>query len=123
MSSVSRIMESEYEIMRVLWNENPLTANEIFTVLSEKKAWSKSTTTTLINRLVEKGAVSSVKRGVYFYSPIVSESEYKQYHTANFLKKMFDGNAKNLLAYFCNHEDITADDLNELKQMIERKEL
>ena len=123
MSSVSKIVDSEYEIMKVLWNENPLTANEIFLKLSEKKSWSKSTVITLINRLVDKGALNSAKRGVYFYSPIVSKADYTQYHAENFLKKMFNGNAKNLLAYFCNHENITIEDLNELKQKIEGREM
>ncbi len=123
MSSVSKIMDSEYEIMKVLWNENPLTANEIFSVLSQNKSWSKSTVITLINRLVDKGALQSVKRGVYFYTPVVTEEEYLSYHANNFLNKMFNGNAKNLLAYFCNNKDVTVDDLNELKQMIEHKEV
>jgi BlaI family penicillinase repressor len=123
MSSVSKIMESEYEIMKVLWNESPLTANEIYAVLTQKMSWSKSTAITLMNRLVEKGALNSVKRGVYFYTPIVSEAEYTRYHADNFLKKMFNGNAKNLLADFCDHEGITIEDLNEIKQMIARKEM
>ena len=122
MSGVSKIMESEHEIMKVLWNESPLTANEVYTILSERKSWSKSTVITLVNRLVEKGALSSLKRGVYFYTPIVSETEYMQYHANNFLKKMFNGNTKKLLAYFCDHEGITAEDLEEIRQMIEQKE-
>ena len=123
MSSVSKIMESEYEIMKVLWNESPLTATEICEMLALKKSWSKSTVITLINRLVEKGALSSAKRGVYFYTPVVTEDEYMQYHADNFLKKMFNGNTKSLLAFFCNHEGITVADLNEIKQMIEQKEM
>lgn len=123
MSSVSKIMDSEYEIMKVLWNESPLTANEIYDILTLKKSWSKSTAITLMNRLVEKGALSSVKRGVYFYTPIVSENEYTHYHADNFLQKMFNGNTKKLLTYFCDHEGITVEDLNEIKQMIEQKEM
>ena len=123
MSNVSKIMDSEYEIMKVLWNESPLTANEIYEILTKKKTWSKSTAITLINRLVDKGAISSTKRGVYFYAPVVTEYEYMQYHADNFLNKMFNGNAKSLLAFFCNHEGITVEDLNEIKQMLEQKEM
>jgi BlaI family penicillinase repressor len=121
MSNVSKIMESEYEIMKVLWAGSPLTTNEICTAVSGKKDWRKSTITTLINRLVEKGAVSSVKRGVYFYTPIITEAEYTQYHADNLLNKLFNGNAKNLLAFFCDNKNITMDDLDDLKEMIERK--
>ena len=118
MSGVSKIMDSEFEIMKVLWAaKEALTANEIFERLT--KAWSKSTAVTLINRLVEKGAVGSVKRGVYFYSPIVTEEEYLRYHADHFLQKMFNGNPKNLLAFFCSHEGITAEDLDEIRRGIE----
>ncbi len=122
MSGVSKIMDSEVEIMKVLWEQSPLSANEVYSILSKKKEWSKSTIITLMNRLVEKGAVCSEKKGVYLYSPIVSEEEYKNYHAETFLKKMFNGSAKNLLAYFCDTKDITVADLDELKQLIERRE-
>lgn len=123
MSSVSKIMDSEYEIMKVLWEKSPLMASEIFSTLSEKKAWSKSTVITLANRLVEKGALKSEKRGLYFYTPIVTEAEYTKYHANNFLKKIFKGNAKNLIAYFCDNEEISPADLEALKQIIEQKEV
>lgn len=121
MSGVEKIMESEYEIMKVLWAESPLTASEIYMILSKRKSWSKSTIITLINRLVEKEALSCEKRGVYFYTPVVTQLEYTKYHADSFLEKMFHGNTRNLLAYFCDNSDVTLEDLNELKQMIQDK--
>lgn len=123
MSSVSKIMDSEYEIMKVLWDKSPLTASEIFSSLAEKKDWSKSTVITLVNRLVAKGALTSHKRGVYFYTPVITEAEYTKYHANNFMEKIFKGNAKNLIAYFCDNKDISLDDLEDLKQIIEQKEM
>ncbi len=122
MTGVSKIVDSEYEIMKVLWNEQPLTANEIYNSLAEKKTWSKSTVVTLVNRLVEKGALSATKRGVYFYTPVVSEAEYTKYHADSMLQKLFGGSAKNLLAYFCSDDRISLEDLDELRQIVERKE-
>ncbi len=123
MSNVSKIMDSEYEVMKVLWSENPLTANEVYAILSEKKKWSKSTVITLINRLIDKGVVNGTKRGVYFYEPLISETEYKNYHADNLLNKLFNGSAKNLLIYFCDNKNITLEDVEELKKMIKSKEV
>jgi len=119
MKDLSKIVESESEILRVLWQDSPKTANEIYEAIKPHKDWQKSTVITLINRLVEKKAVAAEKRGVYFYTPLVTQEEYKEYHTRTFLSKLFDGSPQKLLAYFCDTKDITAADLDDIRKMIE----
>lgn len=40
---IPKISESEWEVMKLLWNSNPLTSDEIINELSGKKEWSKQT--------------------------------------------------------------------------------
>ena len=63
MKKVPRISESEWMVMRVLWERSPLTANEVVERLSSKARWKPKTVKTLIDRLVKKGAVKFEKEG------------------------------------------------------------
>ncbi|MDR1539632.1 MAG: BlaI/MecI/CopY family transcriptional regulator [Clostridiales bacterium] len=122
MPNVQKIADSELEILKVLWKDSPRTSNEIYDALKQNKPWSKSTVLTLISRLAEKGAVSSFKRGVHFYSPALSEREYIKLQANSFLERIFEGSIKDLVAYYCENNDLTQEDLKELKKMIESRE-
>ena len=56
-NQLPKISEAELEIMKVLWSSSPQTANEIIEELEDAMDW-KPKTITLINRLVQKEAVS-----------------------------------------------------------------
>lgn len=71
-----KISDAEWEIMRVIWTNQPVTSRKITEVLSEKMAWKAATIKTLIGRLVEKGFVSTEADGKRFlYSARISEEE------------------------------------------------
>lgn len=71
-----KISDAEWEIMRVVWTNQPVTSREITQVLSEKMDWKAATIKTLIGRLVDKGFVSTVADGKRFlYSAVISEED------------------------------------------------
>jgi predicted transcriptional regulator len=41
MTKLPRISESEWLVMRVLWSESPLAANEVFEELDGKTKWKR----------------------------------------------------------------------------------
>ncbi len=51
---IPSISESEWEIMTVLWEEAPLTANDVISTLQERTDWKPKTIRTLLDRLVKK---------------------------------------------------------------------
>ena len=72
-----KISESELEIMQLLWHSaGALPLCEIRKSLQESVGWEATTIKTLLQRLVSKRAVLQEKRGVFYYSPLVSEEEY-----------------------------------------------
>lgn len=60
-NQLPKISEAELEIMKVLWSNSPQTANEIIEELEDAMDWKPKTIRTLINRLVQKEAVSTIK--------------------------------------------------------------
>ena len=112
----TRISDAELEILEVLWTAGEaLNANEIRARLNEKKDWERTTVLTLIRRLLDKGVITQEKQEVYYYSPLVERSVYVKEETKSFLNKFFKGNAKNLAAALIEDEDLSREDIEELR--------
>ena len=112
----TRISDAELEILEVLWTAGEaLNANEIRARLNEKKDWERTTVLTLIRRLLDKGVITQEKQEVYYYSPLVERSVYVKEETKSCLNKFFKGNAKNLAAALIEDEDLSRDDIEELR--------
>lgn len=114
----SKITASELEIMKLLWRaEDALPVTEIRESLQRTKGWEPATIKTLISRLVTKKAVRQEKRNVYYYSPLISESEYGAWATRDLISRLYDGRARDLVAALVHSDGLTRDDLDELRQM------
>ncbi|EJV73781.1 hypothetical protein IG3_06240 [Bacillus cereus HuA2-1] len=101
----------------------PLTANEVILALEETNDWSPKTVRTLLNRLVQKKAISShqEKGKVYTYKPLISQENYLQVETQSFLKRFYGAALKPLLVNFIKEEKLSSEDIHELKQILNHK--
>lgn len=122
MKNLGRMGNSEAEIMKILWESGrAMTAPEICGELEDKFSWSRSTILTLIRRLVEKGFAACEKKDLFYYSPLVTEEDYRQYHTAHLIDKLYDGSAKNLISALCRANSLSKKELEELQEFFERE--
>ena len=113
-----KISDSELEVMKVLWRaEDALPVTEIREQLQRTRGWEATTVKTLVSRLVTKGAVRQEKRGVYYYSPLISEQEYNGWATNALIRKLYNGSARELVAALVHSEGLTQDDIEELRAM------
>ena len=70
------ISNSEWEVMKVVWQLAPTTANRVCEVLLPDSDWKPRTVQTLLTRLTQKGILTYEKNGREFvYTPLYSESE------------------------------------------------
>ncbi|SDY25584.1 BlaI/MecI/CopY family transcriptional regulator [Thermoactinomyces sp. DSM 45892] len=123
MGDLPKISQSEWEIMKVLWARSPLTANEVIETLAVHTDWKPKTIRTLINRLVQKEAISYHQEhgSSYAYYPLVSQAECVQEETTSFLKRVSGGALKPFLVNFLQKEKLSTDEINELKQILDEK--
>ncbi len=113
----SKITESEWIIMKVLWSEAPLSAKDILKTLTKSVDWKENTVKTLISRLVDKEAVGYEKQGrTFLYYPIQKEEDCIQVESKHFLNKVFGGATKSLIASFIQNENLSEDDIEDLKK-------
>ncbi len=115
---LSKITESELEILHVLWDaEKELPVAQIRKELERKSSWDSSTIKTLIRRLCEKEVVIAQKREVFYYRPAVSEKEYNDYSTQTLIDRLYQGSAKNLVASLLGNKKLRQADIDELRGM------
>ena len=115
------ITDAELEIMNILWEENPLTLNEIVERLSKKEVKNKSTIKTLLYRLVEKESVKSTNipnKKVNVFEPDISQKQYQRRANENFLQKLYHGSTNKLLLNFVEEKKISKKDLHEFLYLI-----
>lgn len=115
---MNRISEAELEIMKVLWQKKvPQTFAEIRAELEARKDWENSTVKTLLRRLCDKGMVVVTKDKVYTYQAGIAQKDYRQFSVKNLLERIFDGNAKALVAQLVEEETLSDADLAELSAL------
>lgn len=120
MNNVPRISDAEWEVMKVLWAQAPCTANEVIEALHTRTDWNPKTVRTLLTRLTQKNAITYAQENrVYAYSPLVSEAECVQLETHSFLKRMHGGAFKPLLVNFLKEEQLSPEDIQELKDLLD----
>ncbi|MCU4812825.1 BlaI/MecI/CopY family transcriptional regulator [Bacillus cereus] len=124
MNNLPKISEAELEVMKVLWaTKSSLTANEVIQSLEGKSDWSPKTIRTLLNRLVQKKAISSnqEKGKMYTYTPLISQDNYLQLETKSFLKRFYGAALKPLLVNFIREEKLSLEEIDELKKILDDK--
>lgn len=123
MSKTPRISEAEWLVMKVCWNRSPINAQEIIEALAPPASRHPKTVKTLLNRLVKKGALGFKKEGrAYLYEPLVAERDCVTAESTSFLERVFGGSLQPMLAHFVEHRKLSAEEIAELKRLIQQKE-
>jgi len=123
MDRTPRISEAEWEVMKVLWESSPLTANKIVEVVSKKTPWQRETIRTLINRLVQKRALSFEKKDrQYHYYALASEAECVRAEAKSFLKRVRPSSIEPMLAAFVQEQRLSPEQITRLRQILDGKE-
>lgn len=117
-SLVSKITDSEVEVIRVLWDAScELPIADIRKTLEQTSKWDTSTVKTLLRRLCEKGVVIATKKEVFYYKPMVSEAEYNEYTTQSLIDRLYSGSAKNLVASLLESKKLDDIEVEELRTL------
>ncbi|MDP5136592.1 BlaI/MecI/CopY family transcriptional regulator [Rheinheimera baltica] len=113
------ISNAELSVMQVVWQRQPLSANDVIAGLGDDNDWHEKTVKTLLNRLVSKGALGFNKDGrAYLYYPLITEQDYQLQQSRSFVDRLFAGKVAPLVAGFASQNKLKPDDVQQLKQLI-----
>jgi BlaI family transcriptional regulator, penicillinase repressor len=114
------ISESESQVMVILWDGSPRSADEVVAALENQQNWQEATVKSLLNRLLKKGAIQAEKDGRRFlYSPVLTKEQWVTGESTSMVDRLFGGRVAPLVAHFGQHRKLSKSDLAELKKLIE----
>lgn len=120
--TLPKISDAEWEIMRVVWTNQPVTSRFITDVLEEKMDWKSATVKTLIGRLVEKGFISIEPDGKrYLYSATISEEESVRDMTDHVLSYVCSTKIGSTIASLIEEVLLSKEDVELLEEVIRNK--
>ena len=124
MKKIPRISETEWEVMRVVWEQAPCSAGQIIAALHQRDAaWHPKTVRAFLNRLVKKKALGFKLDGrAYLYHPLVRQSECAEAASVSFLERVFGGSFQPMLAHFVARKSFSREEIRELKKLLEGQE-
>ena len=85
-----RISDAEHTVMEVLWDESPLTAQDVAEHIPATRDWSANTVKTLPGRLLAKNIIAHEEEGRrYLYRPLVERGDYVAGESRKLMDRLF----------------------------------
>lgn len=121
---MKRLPDSELEIMQAIWFfEPPVYRVDIESILKDVHPMAPTTLFTLLTRLSEKGFIRIEKNGRSAqYIPLITKQEYLAAQSKRFIDLLCGGSISTFASALCD-SGISQEDLEELRVLLERKEL
>lgn len=123
MAAIKKLPDAEFEIMKTIWaNNSPITTSAVLQHLGDKKSWRIQTVVSLMQRLVERGFLSSEKNGRdRLYYTLINREDYLKFETGNFFKNVYGNSFLSLINTLYECDNITEKDLDNLLEWAKEK--
>lgn len=117
------ISDAEWQVMNVVWEAQPLTAQEVIARLEDRAAWAPATVKTMLHRLVKKNVLTYERQANrYVYRSRVRRSDCVKQAGRSFLERVFGGESAPLLAHFLRSANLSPDEIAKLRQILNEQD-
>lgn len=116
--------DGELQLMELLWEGDILDENgeikaiDLANIMKEKYNTSKTSAYTFFSRLIDKGAISR-RYPNYTISVLVSREDALYNKQKEVFNKLFKGSLFNMCKTFLTNEDISKEELDEMRKLID----
>lgn len=111
-----RLSESEYRLMDVIWDREPISAMELSSICLEKFDWKKSTVYTMLKRMGDKGILLFENKTV---TALVKREQANRSEGDALLNKAYGGSLPDFFAAFLQDRKLTKEEAERIQRMIE----
>ena len=117
-----KISEAESKVLEVFWSaQGPLSADDVVAAMDNDRDWSAGTIRTLPDPAREKEALAATPDGRrYLYRSLIRREDYVHEQSRNLIDKLFGGRIAPFVTQFSERQDLSRDEVEELKRLIER---
>ena len=120
--SVPRPTESELELLRILWENEPATVRDIYEALNRERPSGYTTVLKLLQIMTAKGlVVRDEANRAHVYRAAITQDAMQSKILKDLSVRLFSGSAAQLALHALAMEPATPNDLDEIRALIERK--
>jgi len=117
------LTNAELEIMQVIWDLGKASVREVHEVLESRKQVAYTTVMTMMKILEDKGHLRKVQLGrAYIYSPVRSRQQVTSSMLREFLNRVYEGSARELVLNLVDDSKLSDQELEEIARIIEEKQ-
>ncbi len=113
---------TETEILRLVWELNEATVQQIRDQLPSDRSLAYNTVQTLLCRLEQKGYLKHHLKGrAHVFSALVKPREVIKATVRDFLGRLFGGDPKPLVQFLAEDGKLDEEDIKRLRELIKKK--
>jgi BlaI family penicillinase repressor len=122
-SCSAELSEAEWDIMRVVWDQEPCAAGTVQEALEGSRQWAYSTVKTMMDRMVGKDLLKITKiRNLQLFSSQINTAQAKSGEFKRMLKRAFDGALTPLVQFLVEQDEFSNEDISQLREFVDKAE-
>lgn len=111
-----KLYDAEYRLLEIVWEKEPLSSTELYKECLPRLGWKKSTTYTVLRKLVERKILKNENGAV---TALVKKETVQRYESQAVVEKWFDHSLPGFVAAFLGEKKLSREEAEELKQLID----
>lgn len=116
----AHLSDAEWKVMNVVWETAPTDARTVLEALEDETGWAYTTVKTMLQRLVDKGALRVRKVGIKsVYRPRIERDDAQRGALRALVDKAFGGMSKAMMHMLMSEETLSKRDRATLRRMLE----
>ena len=112
-----RLAEGEYRFACIVWEHEPLPSGKLVELSQRELGWKKSTTYTVLKKLVDRGILRNENAVV---TAAIPKEQILRDESRAVVERTFEGSLPSFLAHFMGGKTISDAEADELKAIIDR---
>ncbi len=122
MTKQYELTEAEWDIIQVVWEQEPCAAPAVQEELVARKQWTYSTVKTLMDRMVAKGLLTTERiRNLILYRTAIRRDEAQRGELMRTVKRAFGGAFTPMMQFMLESDALSQQELGELQSLIQKK--
>jgi len=120
--SLPKPTEGELELLRVLWEKGPATVRELHDAVNLQRAVGYTSVLKILQIMTEKGLVEREESAkAHIYRAAASQEATQNQLLRDLSERLFSGSAAQLAMHALAMQPTSAEELEEIRTLIERK--
>ena len=116
------LTEAEWAIIQVVWENEPCAVPTIREELEARKNWHYSTVKTLMDRMVDKGLLTTERiRNLILYRSAITRVQAQKGEIMRAVKRAFNGALTPMMQFMLDEHNLSQKQLAELESLIRKR--